>query len=166
MVQVGSAPRAHGSRYQQINASGPIILAEGVAMGWRCDGMAEDGTEPGRDRGQSDTAPLSTRLVYEPNPKHKPIPTPGRHGSVCPPEANGPSLLRSSDFFCDQRYATDGSSAYCAQRHDPGNIPGQETWHGYPIDWDEVPPSLVTQWVAEEKVQRRTIRRAKRQRER
>ncbi|MER7165401.1 ImmA/IrrE family metallo-endopeptidase [Micromonospora sp. NPDC000207] len=39
---------------------------------------------------QDTTEPLS--LVYEPNPKHKPIPTPGRHGSICPPHADGPAV--------------------------------------------------------------------------
>lgn len=128
--------------------------------------MPEDGAQPGTHRGRDGTVPLSTRLVYEPNPKHKLTPIPGWKGSICPPDANGPSLLRSSDLFDNKRYATDGSDAYCAQRHDPGNIPGQQMWHGYPINWDEVPPPLVTQWVAEDRVQRRTIRRAKRQRER
>jgi len=123
--------------------------------------MIGDTTQP---VGRNDPAP-PVRLVYEPNPKHKPVPQPGKHGSICPPEANGPSLLRSSDLFGDKRYATDGLNAYCAQRHDPGNVLDQQSWHGYPISWDEVPPTLVTQWVAEEKVQRRTVRKAKRVRQ-
>jgi hypothetical protein len=127
--------------------------------------MPEEEREPRTEqRGRSE--PIRARQVaYEPNPKHKPIPTPGRHGSICPPEANGQTLLDTSDVKGNQRYATDGTNAYCAQRHDPGNIPGREAWHGYPIDWHEVPPSLVTQWVAEDKVQRKTIRRAKRRRD-
>lgn len=47
-------------------------------------------------------------LVYEPNPKHKPIPTPGRHGSICPRDANGQSLLDASELVGRKRYATDG----------------------------------------------------------
>ncbi len=98
-------------------------------------------------------------LVYEPNPKHKPLPSPGRHGSICPPHANGPALLRSSQLVGKKRYATDGESVYCAQEHEQGK------WHGYPVDWDEVPPALIFRWVAEGKVERRTIRRARRRRQ-
>ena len=39
------------------------------------------------------------RLVYEPNKRHKPVPIPGRHGSICPPNADGPALLAASDVF-------------------------------------------------------------------
>jgi hypothetical protein len=127
--------------------------------------MPEGEREPRLEGGRLSGPTSAPRIVYEPNPKHKPIPSPGRHGSICPPHADGQALLNSSDLDGNQRYATDGTGAYCAQRHDPGNIPGKESWHGYPIGWDEVPPSLVTQWVAEEKVQRRTIRRLKRRRE-
>jgi len=127
--------------------------------------MPEEEREPRVERRRLNEPTSARQMVYEPNPKHKPIPTPGRHGSICPPYADGQALLASSDLDGNQRYATDGTDAYCAQRHDPGNVPGTEAWHGYPIGWDEVPPSLVTQWVAEEKVQRRTIRRAKRRRE-
>jgi hypothetical protein len=126
--------------------------------------MPEEEHEQRTERRRPSEPSSGVQLVYEPNPKHKPRRTPGWHGTICPPDANGQALLDSSDPDGRQRYATDGTNAYCAQRHDPGNVPGRETWHGYPIDWDEVPPSLVTQWVAEEKVQRRTVRRAKRRR--
>ncbi len=56
-------------------------------------------------------------LAYEPNPKHKPIPIPGRHGSICPSSANGPRLLFQSDLVGNKRYATDGENVYCAQQH-------------------------------------------------
>jgi hypothetical protein len=128
--------------------------------------MPGEGHEPSREQGGLSEPAPTLQMVYEPNPKHKPMPTPGRRGSRCPPHADGRALLRSSDLLGKKRYATDGENAYCAQRHDPGNDPGREAWHGYLIGWDEVPPALVTQWVAEEKVQRRTVRRAKRQRER
>lgn len=102
---------------------------------------------------------IETRsLIYEPNPKHKPIPTPGRHGSICPSGANGPLLLSQSYLVGKKRYATDGEDAYCAQQHAP------DTWHGYPVSWHEVPPQLIAQWVAAERVQRRTIQKAKRRR--
>jgi hypothetical protein len=104
----------------------------------------------------------TAKLVYEPNPKHKPIPTPGRHGSICPPHADGPGLLSVSDLYNSKRYATDGADAYCAHRHDVE----RNAWHGFPIGWDEVPPALVSRWVLADKVDRRTVRRAKRRRDR
>jgi hypothetical protein len=98
------------------------------------------------------------QLVYEPNKKHKPIPTPGRHGSICPPDADGSALLMVSELRGQKRYATDGSAAFCAQQHDEE----RNAWHGYPVSWEEVPPTLVAQWVAEGRVERRTVRKAKR----
>lgn len=112
------------------------------------------------DWGRPDDQVEAQPLTYEPNPKHKPIPTPGRHGSICPSSADGPLLLSQSDLVGKKRYATDGESAYCAQQHSPN------TWHGYPVGWDEVPPRLVSEWVAAERVERRIVRRAKRRRER
>lgn len=97
-------------------------------------------------------------LRYEPNPKHKPIPTPGRHGSICPQHADGPSLLARSTPFGQKRYATDSQVAYCAQQH------ATNAWHGYPVDWQEVPPRIRAEWVATGHVNRRTIRQAARNR--
>jgi hypothetical protein len=124
--------------------------------------MPNEGHEPVSEQAELGESPSLRQLTYEPNPKHKPIPTPGRHGSMCPPYADGQALLRSSDLHGHKRYATDGANAYCAQQHDAI----REAWHGYPVDWDEVPPPLVTQWIAEDKVERRTVRRAKRRGER
>ena len=101
------------------------------------------------------------QLVYEPNRKHKPVPIPGRHGSICPPDADGLALLHDSDPAGRKRYATDGTHAYCAQQHDAE----RNAWHGYPVDWDEVPPSLVATWIAQGRVDRRTVRRARRRRQ-
>lgn len=112
------------------------------------------------DPEQASPEALTETLIYEPNPKHKPIPTPGRHGSICPPHADGPALLTQSDLVGQKRYATDGENAYCAQQH------ATNRWHGYPVNWDEVPPSVVARWVAADKVERRMIRRARRRRDR
>jgi hypothetical protein len=107
---------------------------------------------------EQESAEVVRQLVSEPNRKHKPVPVPGRHGSICPPGADGPALLQVSDLAGRKRYATDGTLAYCAQQHDIE----RNAWHGYPVDWDEVPPSLVATWVAPGRVERRTVRRAKR----
>lgn len=134
------------------HAGSPMIFSSGILCGLvdrRLEVCVED-----HEQAQETTEPQS--LVYEANPKHKPIPTPGRHGSICPRYANGPQLLAQSDLIGQKRYATDGQGAYCAQQHRPGR------WHGYPIDWEEVPPALVAKWVAADKVERRTIRKARR----
>lgn len=38
-------------------------------------------------------------------------------------------------------------------------LSGDGTWHGYPIPWEAVPPEIVREWVTEEKVSRRQIKR-------
>jgi hypothetical protein len=111
------------------------------------------------DETQPDEPP-PVEPTYEPNPKHKPIPQPGRRGSICPPGADGPGLLKVSDQIDRQRYATDGTQAFMAQCHDSV----RNLWHGYPVSWDEVPPKLVAKWISEAKVDRRTVRRAQRRR--
>jgi len=122
-----------------------------ILQTWEVDGVEE---------GTIRRAEVGLPLLYEPSPKHKPVPTPGRHGSICPRGADGPGLLKDSDLVGNKRYATNGVDAYCAHQHRPN------AWHGFPVGWDEVPPQLVGRWVTEGKVDRRTIRRAKRQRER
>ncbi|GHG29677.1 hypothetical protein GCM10018791_52580 [Streptomyces zaomyceticus] len=99
-------------------------------------------------------------LTYEPNAKHKPLPQPGRHGSICPKGANGPTLLSTSDLVGKKRYATDGTLAFCAQQHSVE----RNLWHGYPVTWEEVPPKLRAKWISEDLVSARTIRRAMKRR--
>lgn len=115
------------------------------------------------DNGATRSTEIGAPLVYEPNPKHKHAPTPGRHGSLCPARADAAALLEGSDLLGRQRYGTDGTDAFCAQYHGSEH---NNALHGYPIGWDEVPPDLVERWVAEGKVARRTVRRARRQRQR
>jgi hypothetical protein len=97
-------------------------------------------------------------LRYEPNPKHKPLPTPGRHGSICPQDVNAQALLSESELVGRKRYATNGLEAFCAQCHDPG----RNLWHGYPIAWAEVPPRIRGLWIGSGKVTSRAIRRDRR----
>jgi hypothetical protein len=97
-------------------------------------------------------------MDYEPNPKHKPIPTPGRRGSICPQGVDAPRLLTESVLIGRKRYATDGESAYCAQCHDRD----RDLWHGYPVGWQEVPPDVIGEWLKKDVIDRRTLRRASR----
>ena|SRR5690242_13002032 len=98
-------------------------------------------------------------MHYEPNPKHKPVPQPGRRGSVCPKGVDASALLAASDLVGAKRFATDGLQAFCAQCHDGM----RNAWHGYPVGWEEVPPALISQWLAQGLVERRTLRRYRRQ---
>jgi hypothetical protein len=97
-------------------------------------------------------------MKYEPNPKHKPIPTPGRRGSICPRGVDAARLLGGSSLYGRKRFATDGEQAFCGQCHDED----ADLWHGYPVSWDEVPPSVLKDWLASGSVDRRTVRRATR----
>lgn len=100
-------------------------------------------------------------MDYEPNPKHKPVPTPGRRGSICPRGVDASRLLAESVLVGRKRFATDGEAAFCAQCHDRE----RDTWHGYPLDWSEVPPDVVVAWLQKGLIDRRMLRRARRQRQ-
>lgn len=100
-------------------------------------------------------------MQYEPNPKHKHVPSPGRHGSICPRGLDPTPLLLASSLVGKKRYATDGDQPYCAQCHDREH----DLWHGYPVAWSEVPPIVVSQWMNDGLVTKRTIRTARRSRQ-
>jgi hypothetical protein len=94
-------------------------------------------------------------LRYEPNPKHKEPWQRGARGSLCPKEADGPALLAASHVdpkHPGKRYATDGHRAYCGQEHHPGR------WHGYPVQWREVPPRIRSGLVADNQVSKRDMK--------
>jgi hypothetical protein len=93
-------------------------------------------------------------MEYEPNPKHKPA-APGRRGTRCPTGVDAGRLLKGSVLKGSKRYATNGQAAFCAQCHDAQ----RDLWHGYPINWYEVPPSILHEWINEGTVDRRTVRR-------
>ncbi len=97
-------------------------------------------------------------MRYEANPKHKPVATPGRHGSICPTGVDSAQLLADSVLVGKKRFATDGHDAFCGQCHDAV----RDRWHGYPVDWTEVPPEIIRQWVADGRVNRRAVRRPRR----
>lgn len=97
-------------------------------------------------------------MKYEPNPKHKPVPQPGRRGSICPPLEleESQALLDKSLVFGAQRYASDGENVYCGQRHDRE----RDCWHGYPMSWSEVDPRARVMLIDSGQVERRIVRRA------
>lgn len=93
-------------------------------------------------------------MRYEGNPKHKEPWQRGRRGSLCPrlePETVR-GLLENAESEGDKRFAYHEGRAYCAQEHAPG------AWHGYPVGWKEVPPTLRRKWQEEGLVRRRDIK--------
>src|SRR6266705_475354 len=63
---------------------------------------------------------VDVALTYEPNPKHKEPWQLGARGSLCPKDADGPTLLANSQAdpkHQGKRYATDGTRAYCGHEH-------------------------------------------------
>lgn len=101
-------------------------------------------------------------MIYEANDKHKPVPTPGRRGSICPADVDSTALLQESDLAPNggKRFSTDGTRAYCAQRHDLE----RDAWHGYPVAFAEVPPSILRDWLSSGRADRRAVRREARSR--
>lgn len=113
---------------------------------------SEQTSESGAEQG---SAPDEGPLVYEPNPKHKEPWQRGARGSLCPTDADGPALLATSQVdpkHPGKRFATDGHRAYCGQQHRPGR------WHGYPIQWREVPAAILRGWVTGGTVSRRSLK--------
>lgn len=93
--------------------------------------------------------------LYESNPKHKEPWQRGAKGSLCPKDVDAQALLAASVIDPKRpgkRYATDGNHAYCGQQHLPGR------WHGYPVQWREVPAAIVRDWVTGGKVNRRSLK--------
>lgn len=66
------------------------------------------------------------------------------------------ALLSSSEAHPDAnkkaQYATHKGMAFKA-------YPGQGAWHGYPVGWNEVPPTICTKWLREGLIQRGDVRR-------
>ena len=99
-------------------------------------------------------------MRYKSNPKHHPA-SPGRRGTRCPQDIDAQrahQLLQGSVQDGQKRYATDGELAYCAYCDDPE----QDVWHGFPVQWDEVPEKIRRSWITQDAVKRSTINRANR----
>lgn len=94
-------------------------------------------------------------MKYEPNRKHKEPWQRGKKGSLCPTMAREllQELLDRSVLHGKKRFACHGGQAYCAQEHAPG------IWHGYPVDWEDVPPQIKNDWIKDAKVTKRQTRR-------
>ena len=97
-------------------------------------------------------------MKYEPNPNHKEPWRPGRKGTLCPPKEElslltAARLLRESEPVEGKRYYFFKGQVSCAQKH------GEDTWSGYQIPWEDIPPWLTKKWRAEGRVSRRDMKR-------
>lgn len=124
-------------------------IVEGHAVGEKYEALWRERIEPLHDQileallDNVQAAFESPR--YEPNPKHKEPWQRGARGSLCPKGIDAPALLKASVIdpkHPAKRYATDGNRAYCGQEHRPGR------WHGYPVQWREVPAVIRRGWAA------------------
>lgn len=107
------------------------------------------------DSADGGAVPEEEAPLYESNPKHSEPWQRGARGSLCPEDVDAPALLAASVFDPKRpgkRYATDGKRAYCGQQHRPGR------WHGYPVQWREVPSAILRDWVTGGKVSRRSLK--------
>ena len=96
--------------------------------------------------------------TYEPNPKHKDPWQPGRKGSLCPEDLKLPAVVRmfgNSVEWDNARWAVGEGRPFKAHCHDPG----RNLWHGFPVGWIEVPAALRQQWLEQEKVRKRDLKR-------
>ena len=97
-------------------------------------------------------------MKYEANPKHKEPWQPGRTGSPCPKETHdkAESLLKDDSVLVgNKRYAVLQGKPYCAQEHRSG------VWHGYPVDWEDVPPSVKNDWIKARKIKKSQAKKSR-----
>ncbi|MBK7000001.1 MAG: hypothetical protein IPH35_08545 [Rhodoferax sp.] len=111
--------------------------------------------------------------LYRGSLKHKDRPSTGRKGTLCPEwthtaidsgfngdpfnhpwdETVAHQLFNSATVWTDGRYfATARGIAFEAKPTRDGS------WHGFPVPWESVPPSILNQWLREKKVSGREIR--------
>jgi hypothetical protein len=99
-------------------------------------------------------------IRYVGSPKHKRGPRRGRRGSLCPADiddALAQKLLESgvsSGGERDKRFCTDGERAFCAHCHDSS----RNEWHGFPVGWHEVPPTIRRGWLQDGTIKARVFR--------
>lgn len=94
------------------------------------------------------------KMRYEGNPKHKEPWQRGKRGSRCPSDFSlelAQKLLNCSESTGSKRFSVHEGHAYCAQCH------GNDCWHGYPVGWVEVPPSIRNNWLKSKLITRHEV---------
>ena len=103
-------------------------------------------------------------LRYEGSAKHKNPWQPGRKGTLCPSDISletAEALLRESvpdpNPQSSKRYGTHNGQAFCAMR--TGSDAGNDVYHGYPVGFGEVPPTVWRAWISDGRLQRADVTR-------
>lgn len=112
-------------------------------------------------------------MTYRGSLKHKNRPSTGMKGTLCPewthsaaaqgfagdpfqhawPQTQAHQLFENATVWDEQRrYATGQGIAFEAKPT------GDGTWHGYPIPWESVPPTIIDQWLTQGRVTRKQIK--------
>jgi len=97
-------------------------------------------------------------LYYKGNPKHKEPWQPGRKGSLCPsreklPGLNPQTLLETSVCCGTVRYAVYEGWPFEGRAEDQDG----KIWHGYPVEWNEVPPPVKSDWLRDKTIKHRDL---------
>jgi hypothetical protein len=86
-------------------------------------------------------------LLYVPSVKHKPVPSRGVKGDICPEDVDldrAQELLEASvPDTGRKRWATDGERFFAAH---PDGVGG---WHGWPEPLERVPVAILRGWQAD-----------------
>lgn len=110
--------------------------------------------------------------TYRGSLKHKRRPATGLKGTLCPEwthaatekgfssdpyshpwiESEAHQLFQNAIGHGERRFATARGIAFEAKPTDDG------TWHGYPVPWESVPPSILQQWLQNGNVTRRQMK--------
>lgn len=110
--------------------------------------------------------------LYRGSLKHKDRPSTGRKGTLCPEWTHTTAdtgflsnscqhnwektlahrLFEGATLADHRRFATARGIAFEAKPT------GDGTWHGFPIPWESVPPSILNQWLSDGKVSRREVK--------
>ena len=99
---------------------------------------------------------------YVPNPRHKQPWQPGARGTLCPKGVDGAALFQTATADPRnpaKRYNTDGERAYCAHPSSR-DVDGDHgiVWHGFPINWRDVPAAVQHQWIEDGRLTRLRLR--------
>lgn len=100
--------------------------------------------------------------MYVSNPRHKNPWQPGERGTLCPRGVDGRTLFENATpdpGNPSKRYNTDGTNAYCAHPDKKHFDEGETvTWHGFPVEWRQVPCAVQRDWIKEGRIKKLRLR--------
>ena len=98
---------------------------------------------------------------YVSNPRHKAPWQPGARGTQCPRDVDGEKLFGTATADPKnprKKYNTDGTHAYCAHSNNVEDKAGNALWHGFPVNWRDVPGPVQRIWLSEGRITRLRLR--------